>query len=86
MKEKVMIIIKNFLNLFSDWILLIKLGKTRVFCTGTGAHNRSLRYTENISGCGYEHLHLPLSRVLINEPKFNLKHFTKSHLQVNSGF
>ena len=55
MKEKLMIIIENFLNFFSDWnFFLIKLGKNRVFCIGTGAHNRPLRYTEKIpvrAGC-----------------------------------
>ena len=48
MKEKLMIIIENFLNLFSNWEFFIKLGKNRVFCIGTGAHNRPLRYTEKI--------------------------------------
>ena len=49
MKEKLMIIIENFLNLFSDWeFFFIKLGKNRVFCIGTGAYYRPLRYTEKI--------------------------------------
>ena len=49
MKEKLMIIIENFLNLFSDWeLFLSNWEKNRVFCIGTGAHIRPLRYTEKI--------------------------------------
>ena len=60
MKEKLMIFIDNFLNLFSDWDFFIKMGKNRVFCIGTGAYNQPLTYTEKIPGCGNKHLHLPL--------------------------
>ena len=59
MKEKLMIIIENFLNLFSDWeFFLSNWEKNRVFCIGTGAHNRPLRYTEKIPAAPL--LHLPI--------------------------
>ena len=86
MKEKLMIFIDNFLNLFSDWDFFIKSGKNRVFCIGTGVYNWPLRYTEKIPGCSNKHPDNPLSRVLINEQNFNLMYFTKSHLQVKFKF
>ena len=48
MKEN-WLIVENYLNLFSDWdFFLLNWEKIRVFCIGTGAHKRPLRYTEKI--------------------------------------
>ena len=77
MKEKLMIFIDNFINLFLIENFFYQIGKNRVFCIGTGAYNRPLRYTEKKSLVAVISTYtIPLSRVLINEHKFHLMYFT----------
>ena len=56
MKEKLMIIIETFLNLFSDWNFFTKLGKKEGILHWDRAHNRPLRYTEKIPGLSVFHI------------------------------
>ena len=77
MKEKIMIFIDNFINLFSDWdFFLSNWEKIGYFALGQGPIIGPWGTQKKSLVAVISTYTIPLSRVLVNEQKFNLMYFT----------